>query len=118
MKLKRSREHRVCHNCGADINKGSLYASRSITIISDPQGQSFNGGKDWVPFRLTQKLPSARTVHHDHPLRRHRRSASIRISRALAALSDEEIEERERQAEFQDYLDSIPDAAERNLNLK
>ena len=29
-------------------------------------------------------------------------------------LSDEEIEERERQAEFQDYLDSIPDAAERN----
>ena len=33
-------------------------------------------------------------------------------------LSDEEIEERERQAEFQDYLDSIPDAAERNPNLK
>ena len=33
-------------------------------------------------------------------------------------LSDEEIEERERQAEFQDYLDSIPDAAERNSNLK
>ena len=32
--------------------------------------------------------------------------------------SDEEIEERERQAEFQDYLDSIPDAAERNRNLK
>ena len=33
-------------------------------------------------------------------------------------LSDEEIEERERQAEFQDYLDSIPDSAERNRNLK
>ena len=33
-------------------------------------------------------------------------------------LSDEEIEERERQAEFQDFLDSIPDAAERNRNLK
>ena len=33
-------------------------------------------------------------------------------------LSDEEIEERERQAEYQDYLDSIPDAAERNRNLK
>ena len=33
-------------------------------------------------------------------------------------LSDEEIEKRERQAEFQDYLDSIPDAAERNRNLK
>ena len=37
-------------------------------------------------------------------------------------LSDEEIEERERQAErqaeWQDYLDSIPDAAERNRNLK
>ena len=33
-------------------------------------------------------------------------------------LSDEEIEERERQAEWQDYLDSIPDVAERNRNLK
>ena len=33
-------------------------------------------------------------------------------------LSDEEIEERERQAEYQNYLDSIPDAAERNRNLK
>ena len=33
-------------------------------------------------------------------------------------LSDEEIEERERQAEFQDYLDSIPDVAECNRNLK
>ena len=33
-------------------------------------------------------------------------------------LSDEEIEERERQAEFQDYLDSIPDARERNPRLK
>ena len=32
--------------------------------------------------------------------------------------SDEEIEERERQAEFQDYLDSIPDARERNRGLK
>ena len=33
-------------------------------------------------------------------------------------LSEKEIEERERQAEFQDFLDSIPDAAERNRNLK
>jgi|TARA_R100000030_G_scaffold95623_1_gene83219 hypothetical protein len=33
-------------------------------------------------------------------------------------LSDEEIEERERQAEWDDYLASIPDAAERNRNLK
>ena len=33
-------------------------------------------------------------------------------------LSDEEIEERERQAEFQNFLDSIPDSAERNRNLK
>ena len=33
-------------------------------------------------------------------------------------LSGEEIEERERQAEFQDYLDSIPDACERNRRLK
>ena len=32
-------------------------------------------------------------------------------------LSDEEIEERERQAEFQDYLDSIPTAQERNPRL-
>ena len=28
--------------------------------------------------------------------------------------SEEEIEERRKQAEWQDYLDSIPDAAERN----
>lgn len=34
-------------------------------------------------------------------------------------LSDEEIEERERQAEWDDYVfNSIPDAAERNRNLK
>lgn len=33
-------------------------------------------------------------------------------------LSDEEIEERERQAEWDDYLASIPTAAERNSNLK
>ncbi len=33
-------------------------------------------------------------------------------------LSAEEIEERERQAEFQNFLDSIPDSAERNRNLK
>ena len=32
--------------------------------------------------------------------------------------SDEEIEERERQAERDDYLASIPDVAERNRNLK
>jgi len=56
MKLKRSREDRVCHTCAAPINKGSLYRSRSITVVSDPQGQSFNGGRDWVPFRLTQKI--------------------------------------------------------------
>jgi len=33
-------------------------------------------------------------------------------------LSDEEIEERQRQAEWDDYYNSIPDAAERNRNLK
>ena len=33
-------------------------------------------------------------------------------------LSDEEIEERERQAAWEEYLASIPDAAERNRNLK
>ena len=33
-------------------------------------------------------------------------------------LSDEEIEERERQAEWEDFLASIPTAAERNPNLK
>mgnify|MGYP003116113958 FL=1 len=32
--------------------------------------------------------------------------------------SDEEIEERERQAEWEDLQRSIPDAAERNRNLK
>ena len=33
-------------------------------------------------------------------------------------LSDEEIEERERQADWEDLQRSIPDAAERNRNLK
>ena len=33
-------------------------------------------------------------------------------------LTDEEIEDRERQAEWEDYLASIPTAAERNPNLK
>ena len=33
-------------------------------------------------------------------------------------LSDEEIEERQRQAEWDDYYNSIPDAAERNRNLE
>ena len=33
-------------------------------------------------------------------------------------LSDEEIEEREGQAEWEAYLASIPTAAERNRNLK
>ena len=33
-------------------------------------------------------------------------------------LSDEEIEERERQADWEDLQKSIPDAAERNRNLK
>lgn len=32
--------------------------------------------------------------------------------------SDEEIEEREKQALFDDWLAGIPDAAERNRNLK
>ena len=31
--------------------------------------------------------------------------------------SEEEIEERRKQAEWQDYLDSIPDARERNRGL-
>ena len=31
--------------------------------------------------------------------------------------SEEEIEERRKQAEWQDYLDSIPDARERNRRL-
>ena len=33
-------------------------------------------------------------------------------------LSYEEIEERERQAEWEDYLASIPDVSEHNRNLK
>ena len=33
-------------------------------------------------------------------------------------LSDEEIEERQRQAEWDESIDSIPDAVERNRNLK
>jgi len=32
MKLKRSRLERTCYPCGATINKGDLYGSRSIKI--------------------------------------------------------------------------------------
>tara|TARA_R100000005_G_C4912737_1_gene149658 strand:- start:89 stop:331 length:243 start_codon:yes stop_codon:yes gene_type:complete len=32
--------------------------------------------------------------------------------------SDEEIEEREKQALFDDYMSGVPDPAERNRNLK
>jgi hypothetical protein len=32
--------------------------------------------------------------------------------------SDEDIEDREKQALFEDYMAGIPDAAERNRNLK
>ena len=55
-KLKKSREARVCHQCGASIAKGDLYRPRTITVCSDPQGESINGGKDWHAFRLTKKI--------------------------------------------------------------
>ena len=40
------------------------------------------------------------------------------VTLARLPWSDEEIEERQRQAEWDEYIDSIPDAAERNRNLK
>ena len=86
MKLKRSREHRVCHNCGTEINKScNLRGLRIMTIRTDDID-------DLLPSEYQEPWPP---------------------------LSDEEIEERQRQAEWDDYYyNSIPDAAERNRNLK
>tara|TARA_R100001594_G_scaffold19766_3_gene38490 strand:+ start:4928 stop:5128 length:201 start_codon:yes stop_codon:yes gene_type:complete len=57
MKLKKSRkEKRTCSVCSSSILKGELYGERSKTILSDPKGQSFNGGRTWEPFRLTKKV--------------------------------------------------------------
>ncbi len=57
MKLKKSRkEKRTCSVCSSSILKGELYGERTKTILSGPQGQSFNGGRTWEPFRLTQKV--------------------------------------------------------------
>ena len=56
MKLKRSRKERSCSNCNSSIQKGELYGQRSKTILFDKEGQSFNGGRTWEPFRLSQKM--------------------------------------------------------------
>ena len=57
MKLKKSRkEKRICSVCNSSILKGELYGERTKAILSDPKGQSFNGGRTWEPFRLTQKV--------------------------------------------------------------
>lgn len=56
MKLKRTRKQRTCCNCQAPISKGAFYGQKTKTILNDPQGQSFNGGRSWEPFKLTQKL--------------------------------------------------------------
>ncbi len=57
MKLKKSRkEKRICSVCSSSILKGELYGERTKAILSDPKGQSFNGGRTWEPFRLTQKV--------------------------------------------------------------
>ena len=57
MKLKKSRkEKRICSVCSSSIRKGELYGERTKAILSDPKGQSFNGGRTWEPFRLTQKV--------------------------------------------------------------
>ena len=57
MKLKKSRkEKRICSVCSSSILKGELYGERTKANLSDPKGQSFNGGRTWEPFRLTQKV--------------------------------------------------------------
>ena len=57
MKLKKSRkEKRTCSVCSSSILKGELYGERTKTILSGPQGQSFNGGRTWERFRITQKV--------------------------------------------------------------
>ena len=62
MKLKKSRkEKRTCSVCSSSILKGELYAERSKTILSDPKGQSFNGGRTWEPLRLTKKVSICET---------------------------------------------------------
>ena len=55
MKLKRSRKQRSCSECNSPIQKGELYGQRWKTI-TDKEGQSFNGGKTWIPLTLRHKL--------------------------------------------------------------
>ena len=57
MKLKKSRKlNRTCSSCNAPINKGQLYGSKSKTLIYDKEGQSFNGGRNWHPLRISETL--------------------------------------------------------------
>ena len=56
MKLKRTRKTRTCSSCASPIQKGELYGQRSQTVLFDKEGQSFNGGRTWEPFRLTKKV--------------------------------------------------------------
>ena len=55
MKLKRTRKERTCHECKKTILKGQLYGQKTKTI-SDPQGQSLNGGRTWSAFQMSLKM--------------------------------------------------------------
>ena len=55
-RLKTTRKDRTCGDCGAFISKGSQYRQTSRTVISDPEGQSIDGGKTWSHFRLTKRV--------------------------------------------------------------
>ena len=57
MKLKTSRKpKRTCSECQRDILKGEKYASKEKTILNDPNGQSFNGGRTWSRFTLKKTI--------------------------------------------------------------
>ena len=56
MKLKKTRKIRTCSKCFNSIDKGLLYGSKSQTVIYDKKGQSFNGGRNWHPIRITKKI--------------------------------------------------------------
>ncbi len=55
MKLKRTRKERICYECKKTILKGQKYGQKTKTI-SDPQGQSLNGGRTWSAFQMSLKI--------------------------------------------------------------
>ena len=54
MKIQRTRKQRICSNpkCKKTILKGQKY-TKKIQTISDPLGQSLNGGETWTSYQMT-----------------------------------------------------------------